>query len=245
MRWAGRSALLCAALLAPRLLGAQMIHGTVTNGVSGYPVASVAVSLVDSANVAVVRVRSDSAGAFTLRAPRPGTYRVRFLVPGYQATLSNPMRLAQGDNVAMSPKLRPLTAFALDTVVVQGERVPRYLEDFYKRRRKGFGTFLTQQDIAKHWPTHVTDLTHRLSGFTIMYDNMGHRMVTNSRGYGLCPPLVFLDGVNVGNTSHYDLDFLDPEQIAGVESYPSEADIPTVFNATGAGCGVIAIWTKH
>ena len=149
MRLAGRSTFLCAALLVPQLLGAQVIHGTITNAVTGYAVASVAVSLVDSANVVAVHGTSDSAGAYAMRAPRAATYRVRFLVPGYQATLSEAVRLAQGDNVALSPKLRPLTAFALDTVVVRGERVPRYLEDFYERRGKGFGTFLTQQERAQ------------------------------------------------------------------------------------------------
>ena len=47
MRLAGRSTFLCAALLLPQLLGAQMIHGTIANAVTGYAVASVAVSLVD------------------------------------------------------------------------------------------------------------------------------------------------------------------------------------------------------
>jgi hypothetical protein len=245
MRWIGRGTLVWGTLLVPQVLGAQTVHGTITNAVSGYPVAAVAVTLVDSANVALVRATSDSAGRFLLRAPRPGTYRVRFLVPGYQATVSQPVRVAQGGDVALSPRLRPLTAFALDTVVVRGERVPRYLEDFYERRGRGFGTFLTQQDIAKHWLPHVSDVTHWLPGFTLMYDRMGHRKVTNSRFYGLCPPVVFVDGVHVGNTDQYDLDLLNPEQIVGVESYPSVALTPLVFDVPDATCGVIAIWTEH
>ena len=111
-------------------LTAQTIHGKVTDATTGRPVGAVAVGLVDAGGAVVARAAS---------------YRVRFLVPGYQAMLSEAVRLAQGDDVALSPKLRPLTAFAPDTVVVRGERVPRYLEDFYERRGKGFGTFLTQQ----------------------------------------------------------------------------------------------------
>jgi hypothetical protein len=243
MRLTGRSTLLCVALVVPRLLGAQAIHGTVSNAATGYPVAAVAVSLVGEGNVVVARARSDTSGQYRFEGVTPGAYHLRFLVPGYQATLSQAVQLAHGQVADVSPKLTPLTAFALDTVVVKGERVPRYMEDFYQRRGEGFGTFLTQQDIAKHWPTHVTDLTHHLPGFTLMYDRSGHPKVTNSRFYGLCQPVVFLDGVDVG--SEYDLDLVNPEQIVGVESYPSVADIPVVFNAPGSACGVIVIWTKR
>ena len=75
MRLAGRSTLLGAALLVPQFLAAQMIHGTITNAVTGYPVASVAVSLVDSANVVAGDAPRESARAGAVRGAPPPAHR--------------------------------------------------------------------------------------------------------------------------------------------------------------------------
>jgi hypothetical protein len=245
MQWAARSTLFCATLIVPRLLAAQTVHGTITNATTGHPVPSVAVSLVASGNVVVARARSDTSGQYRFESVTPGTYHLRFLVPGYQAMLSAPVQLADGQTADVSPKLKPLAAFALDTVIVRGEKVPRYLEDFYRRRRTGFGTFLTEKQIDHWWPNKISDLTPRLRGFTRVWDRNGHPIISLVRAGGMCPPLVYLDGAVMGNAATYDIDMLPPDWIGAIEAYSSTAFMPVEFNMTGSGCGVIAMWTKR
>jgi len=60
---------------------------------------------------------------------------------------------------------------------------------------------------------------------------------------------VWLDGVLVYDSSSrgaplFDLNGIDPRQIEGVELYTSAAQIPTQFNRTSGGCGVVVIWTR-
>jgi hypothetical protein len=39
-------------------------------------------------------------------------------------------------------------------------------------------------------------------------------------------------------------DLLVPSAIAGIEVYPSTTGLPPKYQATGARCGVIVIWTR-
>jgi len=64
-------------------------------------------------------------------------------------------------------------------------------------------------------------------------------------GKNVCAPLVFLDAVQIGTTESWDVDaFLTVADIEAVEAYNGPASVPPEFNATGAKCGVIAIWRR-
>ncbi len=240
--------LLCTALLVPRLSDAQTIHGTVTEAGSGQPVGSVAVALVDAAGAVVARAASDDSGRFALGAREPGTYRVRFAAPGYRPAESRLMVLGGDQTAQVSAVLEPLAALALDTVVVEGRRVPRYLEGFERRRHFAWGTFFTAGRLEGTGSRKFTDLTPRFPGFIIKYDQLGHRTISNNRRelhQGACPPLVYVDGSLVGDASNYDLDTIKVDWIAGIEVYNSQAFTPLEFNTVDAVCGVIVIWLKR
>lgn len=240
---------LMATLVSAPLTG-QSIRGRVTEENTTTPLSAVAVSLLDHERVRVAHTRTNEEGYYELTTPRPGTYWLRFRLPGFEVTNVGPIAVAEDKVVVPSLELRPLPPVALDTVVVEGERVPWYLQDFYRRRSQKLGSFLTQQDIERYWPARTTDLIPRLSGFQLKRDPNGNIYVRNTRPAGLnpagCPPLLFLDGAIVGTTDSHDIDdLLWVENIGGIEAYGGPARMPPEFNMTGSACGVIVFWTKR
>ena len=60
---------------------------------------------------------------------------------------------------------------------------------------------------------------------------------------------VYIDGALVFDARHpenglFDVNTVPPEHIAGMEVYSSAAQVPAKYNRTGAGCGVLLIWTR-
>lgn len=60
---------------------------------------------------------------------------------------------------------------------------------------------------------------------------------------------VYLNGAMVYNSKAsqmplFDLNSISPDQIESIEVYTGASQIPTQFNRTGAGCGVMVIWMR-
>ena len=229
-------------------LAAQTIRGRVSDAATGRVIGSVAVALVDASGSVVVRAASDDSGQFTLAPGAPGTYRVRFAAPGYRTAESHDVALTGEQTAQVSALLEPLTALELDTVMVEGRRVPRYLEGYERRSHFGWGTFFSTERIERSRSRKFTDLTPHFPGFIIKYDQLGHRTISNDKRtlhQGACPPLVYVDGSLVGDASNYDLDTIKVDWIAAIEVYNSQAFTPLEFNTFDATCGVIVIWLKR
>lgn len=230
---------------------AQTVGGQITDASTGRPVSGVAVILFDRNDRLVTRVLSDAQGRYQIRASEPGAYRLRFEIPGYRVVITEILNLKRDQQLDYPMRLTPAGPVALDTVVVGGEPVPRHLLDFYLRKSKGLGTFLTPADIERLHPGAPTDLVRRLEGFELSYDRFdpSRKLVKNKRWGGLgrvCAPAIFVDGAYVGTAETYDMDTaLWVDRLDAVESYSNSARVPIEFNATGSECGVIAVWTKR
>jgi hypothetical protein len=75
----------------PAIISAQMAEaGVARDAKTGAPLECLHVVLADSADRAVAHTVTDSAGEFMLEVPRPGTYRVRFEIYGWES-LSGPL----------------------------------------------------------------------------------------------------------------------------------------------------------
>jgi hypothetical protein len=209
----------------------------------------VTVGLLDRERVRVAHTVTTEAGYYEFNRLDPGTYWIRFQLPGFQATNVGPIAMVEDKTVEHSLELRRLPALTLDTVVVEGERVPRYLADFHRRRLRKIGSFLTQQEIERYWPARATDLVPRLFGFELVHG--GDEIYVRSRrpaslNRARCPPLLFVDGAMRGTTDSHNInDFLWVDNIAAIEAYDGPAKMPPEFNVTGSACGVIVIWTKR
>ena len=60
---------------------------------------------------------------------------------------------------------------------------------------------------------------------------------------------VYLDGTQVYSAASrgaplFDLGSLDPSQVQGIEVFNGASQVPTQYNKTSGGCGVMLIWTR-
>lgn len=240
-----------------RPLSAQSIQGQVLDRSAGNaPVRAGTIRLLD-VHGEVTRVSLDVNGRFNVTAPEPGRYWLRFESPGYRMVLSSGIDLAPRATVSYSIQTQAVAPAELDTVVVEGRGVPVRVAPFYERRARptGGGEFFTRQEFERWNPAEVTDVIRRSRGFTVV-PNPGYsvggdfrrNVVINNRiGMYLgssCPPLVYIDGMYMGSSAQFDLEFVDVNAVEGVEIYNSIASLPLEFSRQGSDCGVISIWTR-
>jgi hypothetical protein len=149
--------------------------------------------------------------------------------------------MATRENV-LDLTLTPLVT-TVDTLRVRANRaVP--LEEFERRRKLGFGHFLTEDDLKKKGPTYMGDIFRGLPGVVTMPGQFGRDRVL-IRGTGMtgdCAPAIFLNGLYV-SIEDGDLDnIINPKDVRAIELYSRVASIPLQFQ-TRNGCGSAVIWT--
>jgi hypothetical protein len=155
------------------------------------------------------------------------------------------------DSIAVIFRLRPSTA-SLDTVRIEGRRVPARLQEFETRRRLGIGRFLSDSVLEREG-NHSLSLTlsMRFPGIRATPSpEGGHYLVESTRidasgprnpnkFSSVCKVDVYVDGTL---TSDYDSFF--PSDLAGAEFYTMGSAPPQFRRGTGA-CQVILLWTKY
>lgn len=226
----------------PRAPGALQVSGVVIASDGERPIAGAIVGIAGGAVT-----RSDAQGAWRLVGVTRGTQTLTVRALRYApqtvtivvAEQTPPVRLAMA-------RLQGL----LDTVNVVDEAVTdRNLLDFLERRRtRGSGMFLSQDDIASRRPTFTSDLFVAVQGgMTIERDSVGNRFVTmrsNTFRSDRCLPSIFIDGLNLRGLNTGEIDGLvRPGDLFGIEVYRA-ANAPAEFPAQD-GCGTILLWTKR
>ncbi len=243
-------------LCGSRGVWAQVIQGQVIDWAGSQPVRSGVVRLLDTRGE-VASARLDLNGRFTLEAPGPGRYWLRFESPGYRVVVSSAIDLTRGSTLAYSIQTQSLPPAQMDTVVVEGRAVPARLAAFYERRaRAAGGEFFTREDLERWNPAEVTDIVRRAAGFAVVPntsygrggDTRENLIINNRLGDYVgqqCPPLVFVDGMYVGTAWDFDIDsHLAVTDIEAMEFYNGPGNMPIEFNVRGSDCGAIGIWTR-
>lgn len=258
MHW-GVSAAVALALAAgaPEAV-AQSVGGTVIAGQTGNPVAGALVLLLDASGQEVARSQSDPGGRYTVSAPGPGRYRLRFLVPGYRPLASAPFDLVAGPPLEYPLRLTAVAPELLDTLIVEGRPIPIHLGMFYRRRDFGRGRFITREDIERTGAADVASLVRRLNVFDVTADpgdGTGPRIGQRGRGRGapaFCPVALFLNGTYAGLSGDVDVDMLlsldgtDAMEVYRTSEVPPELEV-AVAPARGGrsrGCGVVSLWSR-
>lgn len=205
-------------------------------GIAGAQIAAVGTEL---------RVESDAAGRFLFgKVPNgPTTLYVRRL--GF-APVSIGVDVRSDSTVAVTVTVAEI-ARALTPVVVRAQyprRYAGYLAGFYERRDRGFGRFISGDDIQKRDPIHLTDMLRMVPGIGVSSPATGdaHVRIRGNR----CAPLVWLDGTPAA-AAEFDLDALVPTSVAGIEIYSGVAGVPMEFVMPfgPTACGTILIWSRH
>ena len=217
--------------------GSARLAGTVTTH-DGRPLEGAQV-VVDGSPVAAT---TDARGAFALTGVPDGSRMVEARALGYAPT-----------RVAVAPSRdEPLSVAivmekrveTLQTVTVFGKesRRMRDLTGFSQRSKRGFGRFLTRDQIGRTDVQSVCDLLRRVPGVNVSTD-AGMGCGASIRGMGSpngCEPTVYLDNTPFGGSVAEFTRSVSPRDIMGIELY-STATEPAQF--PGA-CGSIVVWTR-
>ena len=220
------------------------------------PAGAVSISVVDSLGRSIsgaeltvegttVRGVTDERGEVRFNAVRvgPATIRVRRL--GFRpATL----------DIVVDQRV-PATSIVtlgqipqrLATIVVKGgTNYTGRMAGFYQRRDLGIGHFVSRERLEHDNPSQLTDIFRRLPGVQITSTRFIRNAIRFRGNGGSCWPLVWLDGAPLP-TAEFDLDFLSPSSIEGIEVYSGISQIPPQFmGSRGLGsCGVIVVWSRE
>jgi TonB-dependent starch-binding outer membrane protein SusC len=230
------------ALLAPApVLSAQIVSGTLIEAESDTPLPGGVMTLIGPDSVAVAQARTDSVGGFSFTLPRRGSYRLRAEQVGYRAATSPALSIGSLDTLRVEFSLAR-DAVVLEPLVVKARnrRITVAARRFYERAEaKGFGTFITREDIERRHPVRSTELFNTIPGVHTS-PVMGGNSVTIR---GNCRPTVYVDGIQVNGYRSID-DLAQPLELEGVEVYRSSHQAPVEFTGLRAGCAVILLWTR-
>jgi hypothetical protein len=217
------------------------------------------VTLRQTPGTIVVTGETSNRGFFRLQTPAPGTYALEAEALGYGEVAVQDLAVALGKlnhlEITMSPaplELEPIVAMGTPRVFqleVQG---------FYDRMERGFGYFLSPDDLERIRPLDFTQLFRRIPGVKIYgMGGMGTKLTVlrpTNLGGPECTPRVYLDGAVVGSTAYADDttgvgvhpdQFVNIRDLDALEFYRGAATVPLVWSTMGnAECGTIVMWTK-
>ena len=217
----------------------------------------------DSSDVALrgARLRLVGAGASSWVTGDDGTARLRNVPAGervVQASLAGyamrdvTVEVTPGGTqavvISLVPQVQEVTLEGLN-VTSWGRSVILRGSGFYERQENWNGTFLTRDDVLARHPARLPDVFRQVRGFTVVRAASREILTATrrqSRG-GFCPPRVYLNGVRIPGSSSdvlAHLNNISPNEVEGVEAYPSASSIPPQYSAADSGCGLILIWTR-
>lgn len=218
--------------------GSPVLTVTVHAADTGRPLGGALVSTASNG----MQGTTDSNGMLRLSGLRPGlhTLHVRYL--GYESgTADVQLTAGREETVRMDLAVQPLQ---LAEVRVEGRRSLLETSGFNDRRRAGFGTFVSRDQIARMQPRVLSDVLRRVAGME-MTSRPGGVSRARIRGtkvmMGNCPVQYYVDGTMA---AYFNVDDVRPEDVEGLEIYRGAATIPPAYNKGTALCGVVVIWTR-
>jgi len=264
-RWV--TAVVSLALSASPDLLAQTIHGVAMSD-SGLGIEAVDVVLIDAGDSVTAWCTSDSLGRFLVVAPQPGSYRLRAVRLGYATFTTDAFWVEAGQEMEAELRLAVLPVdVAPLSVAVEARSLHLDAVGFYHRMERGFGHFVTADQIQARSPERVSDIMRGMPGVNVVRAPGGDFEVVVRdgrtkllRGRGACLPSVSIDGlvIRVGGKPQRGLDGLvdptmvgswtrlvHPAEIEGVEVYTGAAGLPVQVGGYISPCGAILIWTKR
>src|SRR4029079_9051343 len=112
----------------------------------------------------------------------------------------------------------------------------KVLAEFWERRARGFGKFVTRDEIEKKGASRFVDVVRSVPSVTIMSARGRSDIRFRGAAFGSrdCPPQYWLDGIPLERGG---ADEFTPENVEAIELYPSAATTPPQFNTRSATCG--------
>jgi hypothetical protein len=212
-------------------VGGHVVTGRVL-GDAGQPLTNAQVRLIGSTRSAA----TNDDGRFRLRGVPAGTQGLEFAALGFYPTRRR-IDVRPGIEATVEVGLRRLAA-VMDTirVIAQRQHMARRFSEFEKRRARGNGHYLTEEQIQSRRAFYTTDLFRMVPGVRVVGSAHDARL-TGSRGARACAVL-YLDGMRLHDN---DANVVTPGSLYGIEVYSSGFAPPQYFSG---GCTVIVLWSK-
>ena len=193
---------------------------------------------------------TEASGEVTFAAVPPGVRLVEVRRQGY-AFQRAAADFAGGDTVRREVRMTP-SEIELEGLVVTswGRNVRLRNNGFYDRQRRGFGSFMTRDEIVRIHAYHATDIFRNMRGFAVIPSGPRDIVVTTRgpNGFGSCLPQLYVDGNRMFFRNAREqadaLEAIPTDNIEAVEGYQGAASIPAEYNLTGSACGVLLVWTR-
>jgi hypothetical protein len=119
------------------------------------------------------------------------------------------------------------------------------LADFWQRRSRGFGKFVTRDEIERKGASRFVDVVRSVSSVSIMSYQGRQEIRFRGAGQGAmfrdCPPQYWVDGIPLDRGSAEEF---TPENVEAIELYASPATTPPQFNTRSATCGTVVVWSR-
>ena len=236
---AGTDSVAAADSLELRMLrGRARLTGTVRNE-KGEPLVNAVVVVWETGLESLTR----DDGSFTLDSLPDGTHMLEARALGYMP-VHLPIHLAERRPATAELNFRQRVV-VLPAVQTRAQLVySSHLAGFERRRRRGFGEFLTPAQIEAKSEQRLGRLLQEVIGLELIEERGGLTIprMRASRGGGTryCTPSLYVDGLLDRST---DLDLLYSNRIMAVEIYNREFSRPPEFSDKNP-CGAIVVWMK-
>jgi hypothetical protein len=251
----GPSLLLASVILAPAPALAQAVAGVLLDAETDAPIPFGKVTLLSVDAEPILFTVSKRDGRFELEVPGPGEVMIYGEAFYYLSVLGGPFLAEPGDTVSVELRLAPNPEM-LDPIVVEARRLKPHLlrVGFYERRDRGFGRFLTREDMDKKVAVQFSDLLRGVHGVRLVPGPFGtdrpvfsRASITDRLRGRTCSPMIYLDGISWGSGGMgIELDDLvPPGDVEAIELYANALEAPGLYGGPRARCGVIVIWTRR
>jgi len=217
------------------------ISGTIRDS-TGTPIPGVEVVLLQMQGA----VRSDSVGVFHFTNIPAGKRQLHFRRLGF-APKSLDAEISEGRTLALNVVLEATATEIEGMTVEEATRRRQILADFYDRSSRGFGHFVTRDQIEKRNPMNLSDMMRMIPGARLIpMRNGGQAALRFNRarmGGRDCPPQYWVDGIKA---FALNIDDIIPQDVEGIEIYEGASTVPPQFNTKEGTtiCGVVLIWTR-
>jgi outer membrane receptor for monomeric catechols len=135
-------------------------------------------------------------------------------------------------------------ATALPSVVAMAQHDSmshKLLAEFWDRRAKGFGKFITRDDIVQRGAIQFVDLIRTVPG-AMVQSSRGRQEIRFSRSVIRdCPPQYWVDGIPI---EHGSAEEFTPDNVEAIEMYSGPSSTPPQFVTRAMTCGTIVIWSR-
>jgi len=193
----------------------------------------------------VVVAFSDDSGRFHVAQMPVGARGVFVRRLGF-APARAPITPSAGDVDSVRVILRAI-AQPLPQITVQDEHdslSKKVLAEFWSRRARGFGKFLTRDEIEDKRASQFVDVVRNVSGVRIQMARGRPDIRFRGAAFGNprdCPPQYWLDGIPLQSGG---ADEFSPDNVEAIELYSSPATTPPQFNTRNATCGTVVVWSR-